>query len=119
MATHHMAEMELFRIDHELTTSLYNMDDEDLRSFAELQEDPTNDEQIELYIYTCFLIFTKMHSREYLEQAIQRTEGWVAVTPAGHPDRIRRSHVLDMMSARMHQHNLIVEDVMPTQAGIR
>jgi hypothetical protein len=93
MTTHHIAKMELFRIDHEIATSLHGMDDEDLRSFAELQEDPINDEQIELYIYTCFFIFEGTRSTEYLEQAIQRTEGWVAVTLADHPDRARRSHI--------------------------
>jgi hypothetical protein len=97
-----MAEMELFNTEAEITSSLNDMSEEDLRSFAELHEDPANDNQIELYIHTCFLIFRKALSREYLERAIQRAEGWVAVTPADHPDRTRRSHILDMMSAWMH-----------------
>ena|SRR6266566_1923477 len=106
-----MAEMELFNTEAEMTSSLYDMSDDDLRSFAELQEDPANDSQIEVYIHTCFLIFTRTRSTEYLRQAIQRAEGWVAVTPADHPDRTRRSHILDML-ARMHRHNLILEDVL-------
>jgi hypothetical protein len=103
MVTHHTAEMELFNIDAEITSSLDYMSDADLRSFAELHEDPASDEQIELYIYTCFLIFTKTRSAEPLEQAIQRTEGWIAVTTSDHPDRARRFHILGMMSARMRQ----------------
>lgn len=93
--------MELFNIEVEMASSLHDLSDEDLRSFAELQEDPANDEQIELYIYTCFLIFTRTRSTEYLEQAIQRMEGWIAVIGMDHPGRARRFQILDMMSARM------------------
>jgi hypothetical protein len=92
------------------------MDDKDLHSFAKLHEDPTNNEQIELYIYICFFIFEGTRSTEYLEQAIRRTEGWVVATLADHPDRARRSHILDMLSARMQPH---IEDVIPTLVGIR
>jgi hypothetical protein len=119
MATHHIAKIELFRIDHEITTSLQEIDDEDLCSFVKLHEDPINDEQIELYIYACFFIFEGTGSTKYLEQAIQRTEGWIAVTLADHPDRVRRSLILDMMSVRMHQQNLILENAMSTPLGIR
>ena len=55
----------------EMTSFLNDMNEGDLCSFAALQEDPTNDNPIELYIHTRFLIFTKTHSREYLEQAIR------------------------------------------------
>ena len=40
---------------------------------------------------------------EYLEQAIQRTEGWIAVIAMDHPDRARRFQILDMLSARIYQ----------------
>ncbi|KAI3342064.1 hypothetical protein F4824DRAFT_486466 [Ustulina deusta] len=72
------------------------MSHEDLHSFAEMQ-DPARNEQIELYIYTHFLIFTKTQSTESLDQAIQQTEGWLAVTPTDHPDRTCRFHVLDVL----------------------
>ena len=103
-----MAEMELFNTEAGMTSFLNDMSKEDLCSFAALQEDPANDNPIELYIHTRFLIFTKTLSREYLEQAIQRAEGWVAETPADHPDRTRRFHILDMMLARMHQHKVAI-----------
>ncbi|KAI3326484.1 CHAT domain-containing protein [Xylariaceae sp. AK1471] len=114
MATRDMDDMEPFRIDDELATFPSGTDDETLCSFAELQEDLRNDNQIELYIYTHFLIFTKTRATDSLDQAIQRTERWVAVTPTDHPDRTRRSHILDMLLAREHQHNLLLEDVMST-----
>lgn len=107
--------MELFNIEVEMASSLHDLSDEDLRSFAELQEDPANDEQIELYIYTCFLIFTRTRSTEYLEQAIQRMEGWIAVIAMDHPDRTRRFQILDMMSARMIQLRHVLEGVELSQ----
>jgi hypothetical protein len=111
--------MELFRIEAELASVLDDMSEEELRSFAELQEDPANDEQIESYVYTCSLIFAKTGSTEHIEQAIQRTEGWIAVTAADHPDRARRFQMLDMMLAKMSQHRLILEDVVHMLSGNR
>jgi len=97
------AETKPFNIDAEIAFLLNGMSDGDLRSFAELHEDPVSDEQIELYIYTCFLIFTRTRSAESLEQAIQRTEGWIAVTASEHPDRDRRFHIFGMILAEMSQ----------------
>ncbi|RYP01436.1 hypothetical protein DL764_006206 [Monosporascus ibericus] len=111
--------MELFRIDHEIATSLHGMDDEELRSFAELQEDPASNEQIELYIYTRFFIFKRTSLTEHLEQAILRTEGWIAETAVDNPDRARRCDILDMMSTLMSQHRLILEDVIHALPVIR
>jgi hypothetical protein len=93
--------MEMFHVEQEMASSLHDISNEELRSFAELHEDPADDAQIELYIYTCFLVFTRTGSMEYLERAIQRAEGWVAVTADDHPGRARRSEILDTMSARM------------------
>ena len=92
---------ELFRVEPEMATLLHDMSNEDLCSFAELYEDSVNDVQIELYVFIYFLLFTRTLSTEYLEQAIQRTEGWVAVTGLDHPDRAWRIRIFDMMSARM------------------
>ncbi|KAJ0130253.1 Vegetative incompatibility protein HET-E-1 [Fusarium oxysporum f. sp. albedinis] len=63
-----------FHIDVEMASLLSDMSEEDLRSFAETQEDPISDEQIELYIFSCFFIFQKTCSVEYLERATQRAE---------------------------------------------
>jgi len=102
--------MEMFHVEPELATSLHDMSDEDIRAFAELQEDPASDAQIESSIYTNFLIFTRTASMEHLERAIQRGEGWVAATPDGHPQRVRRSEILDTMSARLCEHRQMLED---------
>lgn len=103
------ANMELFHVESEMATLLHDMCNEDLFSFAGLHEDPVNGVQIELYIFTYFLLFTRTFSAEYLEQAIQRAEGWVAVTGLDHPDRARRFQILDMMLARMSQLTYISE----------
>jgi hypothetical protein len=92
--------MELFRVEEEIASSLPGLTVEELYAFADTIEDPTCDTQIELFIYTCFYIFTRTTSMEYLERAIQRTEGWTAVVAIDHPDRPRRFQILDMMSVR-------------------
>ncbi|KLU92421.1 hypothetical protein MAPG_11367 [Magnaporthiopsis poae ATCC 64411] len=112
------AGMELFHIEADMASLLNDMSDEDLHSFAELQEEPASDEQIELYIYTCFLVFKRSASADHLEQAVQRTEGWVAVTPTDHPDSTRRSHIFDMISAWVRQVTSILEDIVPTLPGV-
>ena len=78
--------MELFCIGHEIITSLYNMNDKELCSFMKLYKDPVNNEQIELYIYTCFLVFTRTYTTEFLEQAIQRAAEWITETANDYPD---------------------------------
>ncbi|RYP48546.1 hypothetical protein DL768_005585 [Monosporascus sp. mg162] len=105
-----MAEIELFNIEAEMASLLNDMTDEDLRAFAETQDDPAGDEQIELYIYACFLIFKESGSTEHLERAVQRAEIWIAITSTDHSDRTRRIHILDMMSAWVST----LEDIAPT-----
>ncbi|KAL8310419.1 hypothetical protein RB597_010314 [Gaeumannomyces tritici] len=117
-SSYSMAGMELFHIEADMASLLNDMSDEDLHSFAESQEDPASDEQIELYIYTCFLVFKRSASAEHLERAVQRTEGWVAVTPTDHPDRTRRLHIFDMMSAWVRQQRSMLEDIIPTLLGV-
>ncbi|KAK3391203.1 CHAT domain-containing protein [Podospora didyma] len=109
--------MELFSIEAETASLLKDMSNEELCSFAELHDDPAIGGQIELYIYTCFLLFKKSVSTEHLERAAQRAEGWVAVTPTDHPDRIRRSRIFDMMSACVH-HRSIPESTILTTPGV-
>jgi len=104
-------EMEMFHVEQEMASLLHDISDEELRSFAELHEDPADDAQIELFIYTCFLIFTRTGSMEYLERAIQRAEGWVAVTADDHPERARRAKILDVMSARMNERRYMLGDL--------
>jgi hypothetical protein len=103
--------MEMFDVELEMANLLRDLSDEDLRDFAELQEESASDAQIELFIYTCFLIFTRTASTEYLARAIGRAEGWVAVTPDDHPQSARRSKILDTMSARLRERRHMLEDL--------
>lgn len=103
--------MEEFHIDEELLSFLHEASEEGLQALAELHEDPVNDNQIELYIYLCFLIFRKSHNRQRLEQAIQRAEGWGAVTDASHPDHDRRYSILNTLVVWGHYYQLIEEDI--------
>jgi hypothetical protein len=91
--------MELLYIEPEIINALYDMNDIEIRSFAELQEDPTSDAQIELFLYTCFLIVKRTKEMEYLEQAIQRAEEWAAVTAYNYPDQARRTMIFNSMFA--------------------
>lgn len=110
---------EPFRIEAELISLLHDMSSEDLSSFAESQEDSTSDEQIELYIYICFFIFKRAVSIKYLQQAVQRAEGWVAITATRHPDHARRLQILDMLSAWMSQVKSSLEDAALMALGNR
>ena len=112
-STNGLANTELFYVEPELIATLYEMSNKDLYSFAELHEDPVNDIQIELYILTYFLLFTRTLSMEYLEQTIQRIEGWVAVTDIDHPDRARRFQILDMMLARASEFSYTAKEILP------
>lgn len=111
--------MELFRVEPEMATLLHNISNEDLCSFAELHEDPVNDVPIELYVFTFFFLFTRTRITKYLEQAIQRAEGWAVVTAADHPDRSRRIQIFDMMSARMCELTYNSEGSLPVPMGER
>jgi hypothetical protein len=98
--------MEMFHIEPDVATSLHDLGD----AFVELREDPASDPRIELYIYICFLIFTRMGSMDYLERAIQRAEGWVAVIGDDYLDRTRRSEILDMMLAKTYERSYMLQD---------
>lgn len=91
--------MELFNIEPEMASLLDNLSNEDLCSFAESQDDSASDDQTELYIYTCFLLFQKADSTKHLERGVQQAEKWVAITPTDHSDRTRRLQILNRMSA--------------------
>ncbi|KAF9781449.1 hypothetical protein IL306_013445 [Fusarium sp. DS 682] len=90
--------MEVFNVEADVRDSLETMEDEELVSFSKLVEDPISDEQIELYIYTCFLLFTRK-STDHLERALNRTKEWIKDLPTGHPDHARRLCILDMLFA--------------------
>jgi hypothetical protein len=92
--------MEYFKLDPEMVALLDNMDDEELRAFAEIEEHATSDTQVEQYIYICSLIFTRTGLVEYLERAMHIAEGWVAVTSENNLDYARRCQILDSTLAK-------------------
>jgi hypothetical protein len=101
--------MELFRVEQEIASLLPSLTMEELHAFADTIEEPTCDAQIELFIYTCFFIFLRTSSMEYLGRAIQRTKGWAAVIANDRSDRPRRIQILDRMSTR----KFIAENISP------
>ncbi|KAI9770997.1 MAG: hypothetical protein M1840_002701 [Geoglossum simile] len=104
MDAHQLAEADPFNVQAEIFSLLGGMRNEELHSFMKRHEDPTGDEQIELHIYTCYLLFLRTRSAEYLEQAIQQTKRWIAETEVEHAERARRDRILCIMS----QHEAIV-----------
>lgn len=100
-----------FHIDAGLLASFHEASEEDLQALAQLYEDPTNDDQIELYIYLCSLMFRKWHNRQNLERAIQRAEKWAAATAASHPDYSRRCSILTTVLSWGHHSWATAEDL--------
>jgi hypothetical protein len=103
--------MEVFHIEREMASLLNDTCDEDLCSLPQLQEEPANDEQNELFIYICFHIFTRTGSMDYLERAIQRAEVWVAESANDHPDHARRLEILDKITAKIRERKNVLEDI--------
>jgi len=95
--------MEPFQVDPEMVTLLGEMSNDDLRSFAELHEDPINEMQIDLCMFAYSLLFTRTRSKEHLEKAAQRAEVRVVVTTLDDPDRARRSELIGTMLARIYE----------------
>lgn len=113
-STNGLANTELFHIEPEHIATLHDMSNEELSSFVELHEGLVNDVQIELCVLTHFLLWTKTPLAKHLEQAIQRMEGWVAVTDVDNSDRARRLQILDMMSARLYALQDISQELLPS-----
>jgi hypothetical protein len=92
--------MELFRVKQEMASLLPGLTVKELHAFADTIENPTCDTRIELFIYTCYFIYTRTISMEYLERAIRRADEWAAGVAIDHPDRPRCFQILGMMSGR-------------------
>ncbi|KAF3291530.1 hypothetical protein TWF970_000744 [Orbilia oligospora] len=91
--------MEPFNISAEMASLLDNLGEE-LPAFIGLQQEtlkngPANDEQIELYIYACFLAFKSMNSMEHLEQAIRQAERWTAELRTDYSGSSRKFEILE------------------------
>ncbi|KAL6406818.1 hypothetical protein AUP68_09626 [Ilyonectria robusta] len=105
------------KFESKLTAFLHDIPEAILRSVAEGQERPENDEQTEMRICALYLIFEKSASKQHLERAIHWTEGWIAASFLHHPDRDRRFDILGMLLARMCQCEHLEEVVSPAPLG--
>lgn len=83
-----------FHIDAALLSSFHGASKEDLQALAQLYENPTNDDEIELYIYLYTFMFLKWRNIKTLEKAIQQAEEWAAAATASHPEHYRRFNIL-------------------------
>ncbi|EPS42003.1 hypothetical protein H072_4038 [Dactylellina haptotyla CBS 200.50] len=68
-----------FRVDPDMVELVEQLEFEDLKDLAKIYKEPTNDTQIELYIYICHAIFERSQLGRYLETATQQAIGWEEV----------------------------------------
>ena len=95
-----------FRIDRELTDLILEMSPEELRGFREAQEaqeEPCNDDQIELDIFTLMILGARSTSAEdfqhAMEQAVQQAESWAAEPATSAQEQARRMRIFDNVLA--------------------
>ncbi|KAL7919051.1 CHAT domain-containing protein [Trichoderma austrokoningii] len=103
--------MEESHIDPELLSFLHEASEEDLHALVELHEDLTNDDEIELYIYLCFLIFRRSHNIQYLRQALQRAMRRVLAMAISHPDFDRRVMIINALLLWDPQDEALKEEI--------
>ncbi|KAI1360411.1 CHAT domain-containing protein [Xylaria arbuscula] len=89
-------ETNLFKVDTEMASCLQDLDDESLRYHLEIEEENTGNDPDELFIYTCFLIFSRSQNIEFLDRAIRRAQAWLSLTPPENEDRARRFEILNI-----------------------
>lgn len=63
-------EIEEIQIDGEVASSLLELDNDDLEAFAELHENMTDDNEVELFIFTCFHLFKKIGSPDWADKCL-------------------------------------------------
>ncbi|KAF4206919.1 hypothetical protein CNMCM8927_004254 [Aspergillus lentulus] len=100
-----------FNIESKLITTIKELDIEQLRAFADLHEDPAN-EQSELYIYCCFKVYQRQMSYEYIKKAHERAEVWAALAEIeGHDgEYTRRMCILNTISmVKMDRDSIIAQ----------
>ncbi|KAI9896028.1 hypothetical protein N3K66_009097 [Trichothecium roseum] len=102
--------MDPFSIDAELIASVDDMTEEELRDLAEIYKDSTINEEIKIYIYSCFQAYKKSSLKNLLDQATLRSQDWVIDISPSHPDHRRRSDIFNMLVAWGYQHELIVDE---------
>ncbi|KAL2014889.1 hypothetical protein VTN00DRAFT_2414 [Thermoascus crustaceus] len=92
-------ESEVFQINEEIASSLREIDDDELRVFSELHEDPTNDEEIELFIFTNFNLYKRTGDPEWAQRAMVQTDLWLLSTPLEDEQSARRYRIANLIRA--------------------
>ncbi|CAG7566273.1 unnamed protein product [Fusarium equiseti] len=88
----------LFKVDLDMIATLQSLDDEELRAFVELNDgDDPSDEEIELSIYSSYLLWQRLHTIDDLHAAICRLQIWINSTPADQEDRHRRFEIFNAL----------------------
>ncbi|KAJ5328560.1 CHAT domain-containing protein [Penicillium brevicompactum] len=87
------SETDGFEIDDEVASSIRLLEKEELMEFAELYEDLTEDKEIELFIFTCVILFIRTDSLEWVDRAIKRAQLWTVSTPLENDQYKRRSKI--------------------------
>ncbi|KAI0852643.1 CHAT domain-containing protein [Daldinia vernicosa] len=95
--------MKLFHLDPEIINDLGDMNNEELLLLSMMHEDTVIDNQVELYIYTSLLLFTRNQSFECLRRAMQLTKQWITALGLFDHDRERRFGILNFLSLRANR----------------
>ena len=89
--------MDGFCIDAGLVSSLDELDDDEIRNFAELHQDEAND-QAELSIYASCLAFQKGGLVDDLARALVRTQVWIGSMSERGLNSERQTRILDAIT---------------------
>lgn len=90
-------EIEEFQIDAEVISSLLELDNDELEAFAELHEDMTDDNEVELFIFTCWHIFKKTGSPNWADKCLEKAQRWAASTPLDDEQYKRRCQMTKLI----------------------
>lgn len=82
--------IEEFRIDEDVVSSILQLSNDELEGLTTLYGDSPDDADIELFIFTCFLLFKRTDSPRRAELAIRKAQKWAASTPPDHSQWRRR-----------------------------
>ena len=103
--------MEPFNIDAELAASIDQLTEEELEGLSELYRDSRIDNEIEIFIYSCFQAYKKSRLKNLLDQAILRSRDWALDTSPSHPDHHRRSDLFNMLVTWDHQYEEFAHEI--------
>ncbi|RDA91099.1 hypothetical protein CP533_6693 [Ophiocordyceps camponoti-saundersi (nom. inval.)] len=87
----------VLHVDAEIRAAMHGLDGDELQAFAQLYENPANDDEIEIYLYACVLVFFRTDSAACIHQAIDQATKWVAAISQDNPDYSRRLNTLDTL----------------------